>query len=51
MENLKPDEEKVKKEVEHLSIHHKDTPKDRIRTYVETVLLNEKVLDFLTSQN
>ena len=51
VENLKPDEEKVKKEVEHLSIHHKDADQSRIKNYVETVLLNEKVLDFLTSQN
>jgi trigger factor len=49
-ENLKPDEELLRKETEHLLSHHKDALPDRARNYVEMVLTNEKVLEFLENQ-
>lgn len=48
-ENIKPDETKVKREMEHLLLHHKDANSERVRVYVETVLSNELVLEFLES--
>jgi len=49
VENLHPEEEKMNREIEHLTLHYKDADPDRIRTYVETTLTNEKVCEFLES--
>ncbi len=46
-ENIKPDEEKIKKEMEHILTHHKDADRFRVRMYVENLLSNEAVFDFL----
>ena len=46
-EKIKPEEDQVKKEVEHLLEHYKDAPEERIKIYVETMLTNEKVFEFL----
>lgn len=49
-ENLKLEEEEVKKEVEHLLEHYKDATEDRVRLFVEDVLMKEKVFKFLEEQ-
>lgn len=46
-ENISPDEERVKKEMEHILSHHKDADRFRARMFVEHMLQNEKVLEFL----
>lgn len=50
-EGLKPDAELVGKESEHILSHHKDADKDRVRSYVEHMLTNEKVFEFLEKQS
>lgn len=49
-EKIAPDEEEIKKEVDHIMSHHKDADRFRARMYVEQVLTNEKVLQFLENQ-
>lgn len=49
-EKLAPDEEVIKKEVDHIISHHKDADRYRVRMYVENMLTNEKVLEFLENQ-
>lgn len=49
-ENILPDEERVKKEVEHIMQHHKDADRFQARQYIEHVLKNEAVFDFLEKQ-
>lgn len=46
-ENIKPEEDQVQKEMEHILSHHKDAPEERVRVFVETMLTNEKVFHFL----
>ncbi len=46
-ENIKPEEDQVQKEMEHILSHHKDAPEERVRVFVETMLTNEKVFNFL----
>lgn len=46
-EKISPDEEEVKKEMEHILSHHKDADRFRVRMYVETFLTNELVFKFL----
>lgn len=46
-EKIKPEEDQVKKEMEHILSHHKDAPEERVRVFVETMLTNEKVFEFL----
>lgn len=46
-ENIKPDEKLVKKEMEHILNHFKDADRFRVRMYVENLLLNEAVFQFL----
>ncbi|MCI5108620.1 MAG: hypothetical protein MRY49_02130 [Candidatus Pacebacteria bacterium] len=46
-EKVKPEEDQVKKEMEHILSHHKDAPEERVRIFVETMLTNEKVFEFL----
>ncbi len=49
-EKISPDEEVVKKEVDHILSHHKDADRFRVRMYVENMLTNERVLEFLEEQ-
>lgn len=46
-ENIKPDENRVKQEMEHILKHYKDADRFRVRMYVENLLLNEAVFQFL----
>jgi FKBP-type peptidyl-prolyl cis-trans isomerase (trigger factor) len=46
-EKIYPKKEEVEKEAEHLMSHHKDADQNRVKIYVETVLTNEKVMQFL----
>ncbi|MSR73238.1 hypothetical protein EXS61_01370 [Candidatus Parcubacteria bacterium] len=50
IEKIVPDEDVVKKEIEHILSHHKDADRFRVRMYVENMLTNEKVLEFLENQ-
>ncbi len=49
-ENIKPKDEDVEKEVKIILENYKDADADRAKIYVETILTNEKVFDFLESQ-
>lgn len=49
-EEIKPDEEKVEKEVNHVLEHYKDADKDRAKVYVESLLTNEAVFNLLESE-
>lgn len=49
-ENIVPDENTVKKEVDHLLDRYKDADPERARIYVETILVNEKVFELLEGQ-
>jgi trigger factor len=49
-EGIKPTEEDVKKEMEHILQHYKEAERFRVRMYVETFLTNELVFKFLESQ-
>jgi len=44
-------EEELERETNHLLEHHKDVPRDRIRSYLTGVLQNEKVFQFLENNN
>lgn len=46
-ENIKPDEARVKQEMDHILKHFKDADRFRVRMYVENLLLNEAVFQFL----
>lgn len=46
-ENIKPDEKKVEQEVGHILETYKDASSERARAYVETILMNEAVFEFL----
>jgi FKBP-type peptidyl-prolyl cis-trans isomerase (trigger factor) len=50
-EKIEPSKEEITAEINHLLEHYKDVPRERVRVYVETILTNEKVLQFLESQN
>jgi trigger factor len=50
LENLKPDEEEIVKEVETLMNTYKDADAVRARAYIEQMLGNEKVFTFLENQ-
>lgn len=47
LEKITPTREEVTKEVKKLLEHHKDASKDRAEVYIEMVLTNEKVFEFL----
>ena len=49
-EKLFADEKEVKEQVEHLMKHYEEADPERVKIYVETLLTNEKVFDFLESQ-
>lgn len=46
-ENIYPDKEELEKEVNHLLEHYKSADPERVKIYVETVLTNEKVMEYL----
>jgi FKBP-type peptidyl-prolyl cis-trans isomerase (trigger factor) len=46
-EKVVVDEEKIKKEMEHILSHHKDADRFRVRMYIENALLNESVFELL----
>ena len=51
VENIKPTEEDIKKEVEHLLSHYKDADPIRAQMYIESVLMNEMVLRKLSGES
>jgi FKBP-type peptidyl-prolyl cis-trans isomerase (trigger factor) len=46
-ENIKPDQKEVENEVNHILEHYKDADREHATTYAETVLMNEKVFQWL----
>lgn len=46
-ESIKPDQKQIDEEVAVLQSRYKDADKERIQIFIETVLTNEKVLEFL----
>lgn len=46
-EKIEAPKEEVEKESKHMQEHYKDVPPERIKAYVEMILVNEKVLKFL----
>jgi FKBP-type peptidyl-prolyl cis-trans isomerase (trigger factor) len=49
-ENIEPDTEKLKKEIDHVLEHHPDADQHNVALYVATLMINEKVLEFLENQ-
>ena len=49
-EKLKPTEEEIKRDVTQITTMYKDADETRARAYVEQMLENEKVLNFLETQ-
>ncbi|MEK7106066.1 MAG: trigger factor [Patescibacteria group bacterium] len=49
-ENLKPSEEEIEKEVNNIMTMYKDADPMRARAYIENMLENEKVFNFLETQ-
>ncbi len=45
--NITPEREAVEKEVAHLLRHYGDADPERTRAYVESIFINEKVMEFL----
>ncbi|MEK7581817.1 MAG: trigger factor [Patescibacteria group bacterium] len=50
IENIKPKNEDVEKEVKHILEHYKDAKDTRVRDYVTSLLTSEKVFEFLENQ-
>jgi FKBP-type peptidyl-prolyl cis-trans isomerase (trigger factor) len=50
-ENITPAEEDIKREMENILAHYKDSERFHVRMYVETFLTNELVFKFLESIN
>ncbi|MCK9351950.1 MAG: trigger factor [Candidatus Paceibacterota bacterium] len=46
-EKLAPEKEKLEKEIAHIIEHYPDADSERTRSYVDMVMTNEKVLEFL----
>lgn len=49
-EKITPEEEEVKKELVHMKEHHQNVPEEQLRNFVERILRNEKVFQFLEAQ-
>ncbi len=49
-EKIEPTKEEIKKEVEHIIAHYKDADQERAKDYADTILTNEKVIQFLEEQ-
>jgi FKBP-type peptidyl-prolyl cis-trans isomerase (trigger factor) len=50
LEKITPDETEVEKEVSHLLSMYKEADPERARAHVESVLINEKIFQFLETQ-
>jgi trigger factor len=50
IEKITAPKEEVEKQVNHLIEHYKDADPERARIYVDTILTNEKVFEFLEKQ-
>lgn len=50
VENIKPDEEQLAKEVAAILEHYKDADPERAKMHAENVLTNEKIFQFLENQ-
>lgn len=50
VEKISPDAELVSHEVEHILEHHKDADPNNAKHYVEMVMTNDKVLEFLENR-
>ena len=49
-EKIEPKKEDVEKEIKHLMEHYKEADPERVRAYVEMILVNEAVIQFLEAQ-
>ncbi len=49
-EKIEPKKEDVEKEIKHLMEHYKEADPERVRAYVEMILVNEVVIQFLENQ-
>jgi len=49
-ENISPSEEELSSELKHLVEHNKDVDETRARIYLSSILTNQKVMEFLESQ-
>lgn len=49
-ENIKPEEENIVHELEHLKAHHKDVPEADLRAHIESALLPDAVFRWLELQ-
>lgn len=49
-EDIKPDENELKTQVDHLMSHYKDADESRVRVYVASMLVNEAVMKLLEEQ-
>lgn len=49
-EELKPDEEKAKKEVDHILSHYKDAKRENVEAYVHSMMTNEAVFNLLETE-
>lgn len=50
-EKLSPEKEKFEKEIAHITEHYPDADPEKTRAYVNMVMTNEKVLEFLETPN
>ncbi|PSO46724.1 MAG: hypothetical protein BRC24_00475 [Parcubacteria group bacterium SW_4_46_8] len=50
-EEIEPDEEELKKEVDAIKDEYESADEQQVRTYVATMLRNEKVFELLESQS
>ncbi len=50
IENIKPKNEEIEKEMKHVLEHYKEAKEERVRDYVLSFMTNEKVFEFLESQ-
>lgn len=46
-EKITLNEEEVKKEIDHITSHHKNADRFRVRMYVENLMTNQKVFEYL----
>ncbi len=49
-EKIKPTEEEIEKEIKHVLEHYKEAKEERVREYVASLLIKEKVFEFLENQ-
>lgn len=50
-ENIIPTAQEIDREVKHILEHYKDAEPERVATYAETVITNEKVFEFLSKSD